>query len=144
MNIPSMLIDAVVNEARKVPINELVGNFRLGALIFNRTRIISKGYNRRITIDRVDRFITSEYIKWPSDTHTSENIISIHAEMMALMKGNGDDICGANIIVVRLNKHDEFRNARPCNNCMAHLKLAGIKTVIYSIAKYPYFIKERI
>lgn len=62
---------------------------------------------------------------------------SIHAER-AVVKRLGDlsQLNGCVLIVVRVNKHDELRNSKPCPACQSFLEKCirkyGLRKVIYS------------
>ena len=62
---------------------------------------------------------------------------SIHAER-AVVKRLGDlsQLNGCVLIVVRVNKHDELRNSKPCAACQCFLEKCirkyGLRKVIYS------------
>lgn len=130
MKINHHLIDLAVSQANEseYPL------FKIGCVIFKKNKVIAKSYNKVIVIDGYYDFRIKRY----------KDVVSIHAEMGALIKANGDDVKGSNIIVVRINKNKQLRLAKPCKNCWANLKLAGIKNVIYSISNYPYIKTEKI
>lgn len=133
MKIPSRIVDFAVEEARK---SEYYPH-HLGAVIFNKHKVISKACNKVVN-GPILKYLNRKVIK------RDDQSLSIHAEMDALIKANYSDLNGASICVVRINKKGEFRLARPCDNCMMHLIAAGIKNIIYSISSYPYLQIERI
>lgn len=55
-----------------------------------------------------------------------------HAEMMALLHAR-DEAYGADALSIRIRKSGHLGMARPCANCMAALKRAGVRRVQYSI-----------
>jgi hypothetical protein len=63
---------------------------------------------------------------------------SLHAER-AVVKSLGDisQLRGCTLEVIRLNKHSEIRNSKPCHNCDVFLdkcmKKYGLAKVIYSV-----------
>lgn len=131
MKIPSRIIDLAVQEAKKS--NHYL--FKIGCVIFNKNKIISKGFNRK---EIIKGFFDSRVETWNDD------IVSIHAEIASLIKADGKDLDGSTALVIRITKKNKFALAKPCKNCWAHLKSAGVKTVIYSINKYPYLKMEKI
>ena len=82
--------------------------FRLGAVIFDRHRIISGGYNR----------------------------VYMHgancAENLAIKKAPSKLVKGTTILVCRVNNSGSFGMAKPCGRCMKLIAKSGIKKVIYS------------
>ncbi|GIU69090.1 MAG: hypothetical protein KatS3mg002_0326 [Candidatus Woesearchaeota archaeon] len=105
---------------------------RLGAVIFsNGTKIISWGHNHS---QRAARRVNSKYLKWPK---------TIHAEVDAILKSR-TDLKRKKILVVRINNHDQFLLAKPCEWCQLYLKYVGIRHVYYSINKYPYIEYMRL
>jgi deoxycytidylate deaminase len=56
---------------------------------------------------------------------------SLHAEAHALFKCNFS-LRGYSILVVRINKHGELRNAKPCTFCMDYITFKEIKHIYYS------------
>lgn len=61
------------------------------------------------------------------------NALSVHAEINALRKGRKSNLNGSTAYIARLNKHGEKRQSRPCPDCLAALKAAGCKRVVYTI-----------
>jgi deoxycytidylate deaminase len=89
------LLKAAIQEAEKSTYSH-----RVGAIIYYRDRVISRGHNYS---QKSVRSITKRYIKWPN---------SIHAEVDAIINAK-TDIKGMNLIVVRLNKKGELRLSKP-------------------------------
>lgn len=115
-----------VDEAKKSTFNP-----KVGAVIFNKGIFISSGHNYG------NRSIKKHHPKYRKTKY------SIHAEVDAIIKAK-TDLKGKSILVIRINKQDQFRLARPCNYCMEYLKYVGIKRIYYSISSYPYIKIERI
>ena len=58
---------------------------------------------------------------------------SIHAEVDALCNYPfKKQIKGMDMIVIRVNKNNELRNSRPCNDCIFSLNKRGVRKIIYS------------
>jgi len=104
---------------------------RLGAVIYDKKRIISVGYNQP------ERSVKNHHPKF------RKHSTSIHAEVAAILRAR-QNLKGMSILVVRLNNNKQFRMARPCDHCMAYLDFVGIKKVTYSINEWPYLKTERI
>ena len=102
-----MNIDNVIKEAVKQS-RKTEYNFKLGAVIFNRHRIISAGYNRVY--------------------YNGSNC----AETLAIRKAPPKLLRGTTILVCRVNNSGSFGMAKPCNRCMKLIIKSGIKKVIYS------------
>jgi tRNA(Arg) A34 adenosine deaminase TadA len=76
--------------------------------------------------------ITCGYNKLKNDPLNAYNpkYISIHAEHDALRIHSNP--YGATCVVVRLNNQDDLRYSAPCPMCVAKLREAGLKRVIFS------------
>lgn len=82
--------------------------FRLGAVIFNRHRIISGGYNR-------------VYFNGANC-----------AETLAIKKAPSKLLKGTTILVCRVNNSGTFGMSKPCGRCVKLIIKSGIKKIIYS------------
>lgn len=102
MNLDNVIEEAVRQSAKTQYV------FRLGAVIFNRHRIISGGYNRVY--------------------HNGANC----AETLAIKKAPSKLLKGTTILVCRVNNSGTFGMAKPCARCMKLIIKSGIKKVIYS------------
>lgn len=91
---------------------------RHGAVIVKGGRIISTGINK---FRNNPENIPTEFIK------TS---CSVHAEVDAIRKVN--DLKGATIYVARVNKEGIGVLSRPCDNCFAEIRKAGIRKVVHT------------
>jgi deoxycytidylate deaminase len=87
--------------------------FRLGAVVFNRHRILGAGYNR-------------VFSKGGEDNQGD------CAEILAIKKTPSKYLDGATILVCRVNNSGSFGMAKPCPRCMKLIAKLGIKKVIYS------------
>jgi deoxycytidylate deaminase len=112
-------IKVAINESKKSDYK-----VKLGAVIFDKKKIISIGYNSL----RNYRKLHPKYQAWKG---------SIHAEIDAILKSR-KDLKGCTMIVIRINNSDELRMAKPCKKCMKYIRDVGIKKIIYSISNYPY------
>jgi len=112
-------IKLAINESRK-------SNYKakLGSIIFYKKKIISIGHNSL----RNHKKLHPKYQEWKG---------SIHAEIDSILKAK-KNLRGCTMLVIRINKNDELRMAKPCKKCMKYIRDVGIKKIIYSISNYPY------
>lgn len=87
--------------------------FSLGAVIFNRHRIISAGYNRVYSTNGFDHQ-------------------GVCAELLAIKKAPKELLKGASLLVCRTNKSGTMGMSKPCKCCEKLIKKSKIKEVIYS------------
>ena len=92
--------------------------YRLGAVIFKGSRIISEGYNKFRSFG-----IPSMYKKFP---------FTLHAEQDCINNVDWKKLKGKSILVIRINKNEELLLAHPCEYCMNTIKHVGIKCIYYS------------
>ena len=94
--------------------------FRIGAVIFKGSRIISSGHNGI----RSSSQIKSKFKKY-------EN--SLHAEQAALMNINWNKVKGCSILVLKISKtKKQLSNAKPCPLCQKLLAHIGTHNIYYS------------
>lgn len=98
---------------------------KVGAIIFDKSKIISKGYNNP---HRHVRNLKVKYQKWMN---------SIHADVAAIIAAK-TDLKNLSMLVVRVNKSNQLRLSKPCKYCIMYMEYVGIKKVYYSINEYPY------
>lgn len=93
-------------------------NFRLGAVLVDKKRIIASGYNSMITHPK-----TLRWYKYPY----------LHAEAAVIFK-RGLDYCeGSRLYLCRIKRDESRALAKPCESCMALMESVGIKSVIYTL-----------
>jgi deoxycytidylate deaminase len=90
--------------------------FRLGAVVFDRHRILGAGYNR-------------VFSRGGSDNQGD------CAEVLAIKKTPSKHLGGSTILVCRVNNSGSFGMAKPCGRCMKLIAKSGIKKVIFSTPK---------
>lgn len=97
--------------------------FRIGAVIFKGSRIISSGHNGIRSVSQIkDKF--KKY----------EN--SLHAEQAALMNIDWNKVKGCSILVMKISpSKGTLSMAKPCEICQKLLEHIGIKTIYYSNEK---------
>ena len=91
--------------------------FRHGAVSVYRNKILTKGYNRPLFKDLI--------------------YTSLHAEMSVIqqlkrMRCSHKKKKKIDIFVIRINKNEELRLSKPCNQCQNIMKQFGVKRCFYS------------
>lgn len=117
------LIKLAIEEAKKADHKQ-----KVGCVIFEKKRIISISHNQS---QRSSRKLHPKYQRYPH---------SIHAETAAILKSK-TNLKGSSMLVIRVNKKNEFRMAKPCDACMRYINYVGIKKLYFSISSYPYIIE---
>lgn len=123
MNISNKLIKLAIEEAKKSNYKQ-----QIGCIIFDKKIVLSKGYN---TPQKSVKKLHPKFQRFP---------FSVHAEVDAIIKAR-KDLKGSNLLVVRINKYNQFRLSKPCSNCMKYIEHVGIKNIFYSIDRYPYILQ---
>lgn len=88
--------------------------YKLGALVLNKCRIISKGFNSNKGHGRMIR------------DHGYRG--GKHAECDAIMRASSGDT----LVVVRIRKDGKLSCSKPCEKCLKLAKEFGIKKIIYT------------
>jgi tRNA(Arg) A34 adenosine deaminase TadA len=96
-------------------------NMKHGCIIVLGGSVQAMGVNKRTN----DPFI-----------HKDSSGLSEHAEGAALRRCKRT--VGAVAYIARVNKNGEERMSRPCPKCMAALKAAGIKKIVYTVDSSVY------
>ncbi|MDR0816394.1 MAG: hypothetical protein LBN28_03240, partial [Desulfovibrio sp.] len=90
-------------------------------MLFKSKRILSCGFNSVRNFSAVP----NKWKKFPE---------SLHSEMMAIMLiKNKELLQNANMLIVRLNRSNNLRLAKPCDNCMRSIMKFKIKNIFYSL-----------
>ena len=92
--------------------------FRVGAVIFKGSRIISSGKN-----EFKNSGIPYKYRKTK---------LSIHAEQAAINNIDWKKIKGCSIFVIRVNRSGMIAMAYPCKYCIDSLEHVGIRWIYYT------------
>lgn len=103
--------------------------FRVGAVIFKGSRIISSGHNGVRSSS-----IHPAYKEYPN---------SLHAEQAALLNLDWSSLSRVSILIVRINPSGELRLAQPCPMCSKLLDYIGIKRIYYSTQTGEIVLHER-
>lgn len=98
---------------------------KVGAIIFNKSKIISRGYNHS---QRSVRHLKPKFQRYSG---------TVHAEVDAIIKAK-TDLKNSSILIIRINRNNQLRLAKPCKWCQMYLEYVGIRKVYYSIDKIPY------
>ena len=107
------IIKAAIDEAKKS--NHLK---RVGAVIFDKRIIVSKGRNYSL---KSAKKLHPKFTKYKG---------AIHAEVSAILNARCD-LRGMNILVVRLGLSGKLRYSKPCPHCMKYIEFVGIRNAYY-------------
>lgn len=112
----SSLIEKVLAVAESSPSKQ-----KVGALVLRKGKIVASACNS-------DRKTHPKQAKWAerAGLHPKQYL---HAEVAALVRCRCDV---DTIVVARVNRQHQLRNARPCPICQLAIQEAGIKNVYYS------------
>lgn len=93
--------------------------YKLGAAIFAKKRLISVGTNNAKTHP------LSKFYGRP---------VTVHAEMQAIIRAKNfvESLDGMILVVARIKRNGEFGMARPCSGCQSIIKRNNIKEVWYT------------
>ena len=97
--------------------NESIVHYKHAAALISGDIIYSFGANKFIKEVKINEQI---YYK------------TIHAEINVFNKLPKKKVRGMDILVIRINKHFELKNSRPCAQCIDKLHKMGIRRVFYS------------
>lgn len=122
--IKERLINLAVEEAKKSTYKH-----RIGSIIFHKKNIISSDHNYELGVRKK---LHPRFQRFPT---------SIHAETSTIIKAK-TDLKNCSILIVRINRQNQLRLAKPCLWCFEYIQFVGIKEIFYSISAYPYI--ERI
>jgi len=123
MTINDKLIAIAILESKKSNHKQ-----KVGCVIFDKKRIISKGHN---TSQKSVRKLHPKFQKFP---------FSVHAEVDAIIKAK-KDLKGMSMLVIRINNKGEFRNSKPCKKCMNYINYVGIKKIYFSVNYFPHILE---
>ena len=71
-------------------------------------------------------------IKGGSIIATGHNSECIHAEESAINRSSKSNIKGCTLVVLRVRRNGTLGLAKPCQDCMGRITIAGIKKVLYT------------
>ena len=113
-----MMTVGIINKA-KTEAKKSTHRFKVGAVIFNKKKIISSGHNfgRRSVRSLLPSF--------------QKRKNSVHAEVDSIIKAK-TDLKGMSMLVVRVNSTGNLALAKPCDHCMTYIKHVELKDVYYS------------
>lgn len=112
--------DNIIKIAIKVASLSEHHNFRIGAVIAKKNKIISMGINKKKT--------------HPRQVNHYTNIVgsSIHAELDAIIRAPHNLLENSTIYVARLLRNNKIGLTKPCKSCIAIFKEYKIKTMVYT------------
>ena len=99
---------------------------RIGAVVQKKKRILGIGFNQKKTHPKQQKFNSLR------DGFSGKWRGYLHAEMDALRKVEDNDLKDATIYVYRELHDGSLGICRPCEACMAAIKKAGIRTIVYT------------
>jgi deoxycytidylate deaminase len=108
-------MQVAINAAKTIDINQ---KHRLGAVIYNRGRLVSIGINKLKTHPRA---LKAGY-RWAK----------VHCELDALIKADPSFLVDAICYVARINKSGKNRLSKSCETCQELLRDNGIKCIYYT------------
>lgn len=98
----------------------------IGAIVVNKHKIISSGYNSGSKCHRLQAELNQKRFHTPSRGE-------IHAELDALLPLiNKVDLSGAHLYVYREYGDGSLAPCRPCKACMSIIRRCGIKKIFYT------------
>ena len=104
---------------------------KVGCVIFDKKKVLSVGRNFK---HRSIKKLHPRFQRWKG---------SVHAEVDAIIHAR-KDLRGSSILVVRINRFNQLRMAKPCQDCFKYIINVGIRKVFYSVDHYPYIEEIKI
>lgn len=99
---------------------------KIGAIVVNKHRVISSGYNSFARRHKLQ-------VKYNRERFDGPSAGCVHAEMAALIPLiNKEDLSRASLYVYRELQNGSFGMCRPCKACMALIKNLGIRKIYYT------------
>lgn len=99
---------------------------KIGAVVVNKHRIISSGYNSKDKCHRLQVELNKKRFNEPSKG-------AVHAELDALLPLiNKVDLSNATMYIYREYKDGTIAMCRPCKSCMSIIRRCGIKKIYYT------------
>lgn len=112
--------------AKGLSLNSEFYGSKVGAIIVQKGKIISKGFNSYKSHPLQKRYNNER-------TDINDNAPHyIHAEIDALKRVKDIDLTDAELFVYHIGKNNLQKLARPCAACMTAIKEMGIETIHYS------------
>lgn len=116
-----------LNIARNMSQFSDLQQYKLGAVLISKGKIISKGYNSTKTHPEQKKY---------NELRTNINLDKanhyLHAEFDAIRKAKNTSLKNAELYIYHINRNGEQKLARPCAGCMNAIKEHGIKVIHYS------------
>jgi deoxycytidylate deaminase len=106
--------------------NSSYPTFKHGSILVKGGAIVSTGYNK------------GNYCAFASRFKAHKGISTLHAEMASILGVDKSVTDNAVVYVVRINRHGQMNNSRPCPMCEAAMRFVGIKKCFYSISETEY------
>lgn len=99
---------------------------KMGAVAVKGGSLVSKGFNQ-VRFKSIGMF---KYTKWQG---------SLHAERDCLSKISKEDAKGCTVYIYREHADGKPALAKPCSQCAFMLYDLGVKRVVYTTNKFPYY-----
>jgi len=113
-----MNLNSIVKAAKQEALKSK-DRHKIGAIIFGKKVIVSKGHNCK------ERSVKSLLPLFQKREH------SVHAEVSSIILAR-KSVRGLSMLVVRVNNQGKLRLAKPCSVCMTYIRYVKIKNVYYS------------
>jgi deoxycytidylate deaminase len=121
------LLETAWKFARNHDFNPEMG-FRHCALVAQGPKILGVGFNRH-------GWSSMQKGKFPSKK-LKDGVCTVHAEVDALLKvSNREDLRGATVYVIRVNKQGQLAMSQPCPMCSEILREHGIKRAFFTVSE---------
>lgn len=127
-----MIRTGVLNLALKELNKSQCNRYKVGAVVFKSSKILSSGHNSIRTCS----MIRPKFKQWKE---------SLHAEQAAIIQLDWSKTKNTSILILRCNnkKNSTLSLARPCKICMDLIKHIGMKDLYYS-NRQGEIVKEKI
>lgn len=86
--------------------------YRLGAVVLDRGRVVSRGRNSRKTHTKINKY----------------GYYCLHAECDAILRASSGNV----LVVVRILRNGQFAEAKPCSKCLEFARDYGITKIIHT------------
>ena len=108
--------------AKRAAMESTYGKLRHGAVVVKGGSIVSFGFNKANHCQFGRRF-----------RHIHKGDATQHAEISAILGMPRTATQGADLYVVRINNHCQWRMSKPCPMCEQAMRFVGIKRVFYTV-----------
>jgi deoxycytidylate deaminase len=103
--------------------------YKLGAVLLDKSRIISVGYNKNKSHTVARKYFCHG---------------TIHAEIDAVLKSPRKNLEGTTIFVFRRDRNGAMALAKPCPQCAMVLQEYGVKFAVWSTSTFPFWAESTV